>query len=90
MAACDAKALAKKILDDEDGKVSFTDHCHKELAKDDRSTGDCVNAIRGGAYHEAEFENGSWRYQIQTGKVGVVFLFRSEKEILVITAWRMK
>jgi hypothetical protein len=90
LAACHAKTLAKKILEAEDGEIVFTDHCNAELAKDDRSTGDCLNAIRGGAYHEAEFENGSWRYRIETGKVGVIFQFRSETEILVVTAWRMK
>jgi hypothetical protein len=88
LAACDAKALARKIL--EEGTISFTDHSHRELAKDNRSTGDCLNAIRGGAYREAEWENGCWRYRIETGRVGVVFQFRSDSEILVVTAWRMK
>jgi hypothetical protein len=86
--AWDAKARAKDIL--ENGTVTFTTHCLEELRKDDRSTVDCQNAIRGGVYGEAEWENGCWRYRIETGRVGVVFQFSSETELLVITGWRMK
>ena len=63
-----AKAMVKKIL--EEGSVAFTRHCHEELAKDDRSTVDCMNALRGGSYQEAEWENGEWRYRVETGRVG--------------------
>jgi hypothetical protein len=48
-----------------------------------------MNVLRAGnIYKDAELENGSWRYQIETKKITVVFAFNSPDKIRIITAWR--
>ncbi len=81
-----ARKIIRQIL--ETGTVSFTGHCRKELEKDDRSTVDCTNALRAGAVQPSEWENGSWRYRVETGRVTVIVQFVSEDSLIVITAWR--
>ena len=52
-----AKPLIRRIL--ETGTVTFSRHALQELRKDDRTTVDAVNALRGGVVDPAEFEQGS-------------------------------
>ena len=61
-----------------------------EMAKNDLTTIDVTNMLRGGVVYAAEFENGSWRYRVRTSKMAVVVAFRSESELRVVTAWRFK
>ena len=61
-----------------------------EMAKNDLTTIDVTNMLRGGVVDAAEFENGSWRYRVRTSKMAVVVAFRSESELRVVTAWRFK
>ena len=37
---------------------------------------------------EPEWENGSWRYQVETLKIRVVIAFRDERTLIVVTAMR--
>lgn len=83
--AARARALARHIL--EEGTVLFTDHALRELASDRTSTIDAINVLRGGAYSEAEWENGGWRHHAYTPRFTVVIEFESDRELLVITAW---
>ena len=86
LTAVDARKLAKEILDT--GSVGFTAHAEKEMTKDRLEVLDVINVVRGGAYSEAEWENGAWRHQAFTQKIAVVIEFESESELTVITAWR--
>jgi hypothetical protein len=61
----------------------------KEIAKDGLTTVDCVNVLRGGVPRPGEYESGSWRYRVETAKITVVVAFRSENEVVVVTAWRV-
>lgn len=81
-----AKRLIRGII--ELGTVSFSDHALDEMANDALSTVDCVNVLRGGVVHPGEFERGSWRYRVSTARMCVVVAFRSEQELVVVTAWR--
>lgn len=85
--ATTVKRLAKKIVSGS-GTTSFTRHAKEEMAKDALEPVDVDNVLCGGVASEGEFENGSWRYRITTQKICVVVAFRSEEEIVVITAWR--
>ena len=58
LSAIVARNLARQIL--ATGDVTFTSHALAELAKDDKTTVDAINVIRGGVYREAEWENGGW------------------------------
>ncbi len=52
------------------------------------TTVDAVNVLRGGVVRPGEFENGTWRYRVQTRRMTVVVAFRSTTELTVVTAWR--
>ena len=60
LSAADARKLAKEII--ETGSVVFTKHAEAEMAKDKLAVIDATNVLRGGAYSEAEWENGAWRH----------------------------
>jgi hypothetical protein len=83
-----AKRLIRQIL--EAGTVSFSKHALEEMADDDLTTVDCVNVLRGGVVDPPEFERGSWRYRVRTARVCVVVVFRSEFNLVVVTAWRVR
>jgi hypothetical protein len=85
-----ALQTAKKVIRfiAENGTVHFTRHAREELAKDSRSTQDCLNAMRGGRVLSSEFENGGWRYRVDTGRVCVIVELESGESLFVITAWR--
>jgi hypothetical protein len=88
LSAVDARTLARHIL--ATGDVTFTSHALAELAKDAKTTVDAINVIRGGAYCEAEWENGGWRHHVHTQRFTVVIEFDSDTDLIVITAWVMK
>jgi hypothetical protein len=82
-----AKALIRRIL--ETGTVTFSRHALDELRKDDLTTVDAVNALRGGVVAPGELERGTWRYRVRTARLVVVVAFRSETELVVVTGWRV-
>jgi hypothetical protein len=88
LTAADARKLARDILDN--GSVVWGDHALAEMTNDKLTTVDATNVMRGGAYSEAEWENGGWRHQAFTQRIVVVIEFESETELIVITAWRKK
>ena len=83
-----AKKLIKEIL--KSGTVSFTKHAYEEMAKDELTTVDCTNVLRGGVVEPPEWIDGTWRYRVRTARMCVVIAFRSETYLTVITAWRIK
>ncbi len=82
-----ARALVRAIL--ETGTVAFSRHALEELARDDLTTVDAVNALRGGVVSPGERERGTWRYRVRTARLVVVIAFRSETELVVVTGWRV-
>ena len=88
LSAAQARKLAREIL--ENGNVVFTNHARKEMAADQLDSLDVINVLRGGAYSEAEWENGGWRHRAFTQRIVVVIEFEHELELVVITAWRNK
>jgi len=70
------------------GTVTFSWHCLRELDRDDRSTQDCLNALRGGSAARAEWESGAWRYRVETGRVTMVIELVSEDALTVLAARR--
>jgi hypothetical protein len=73
------------------GVVTLSRHATEELAKDDLTTVDAMNVLRGGRILEApELENGTWRYRVHTAQMVVVVAFLSESKLRIVTAWRKK
>jgi hypothetical protein len=83
-----ARQLIRNII--AAGEVRFSGHAFEEMAKDDLSTVDCTNVLRGGVVEPPEWERGSWRYRVRTNRIYVVISFRSETQLVVVTAWRLQ
>lgn len=84
--AGDAKKRTRAIQ--EGGWVFFSGHAEEEMRKDELSRRDVENVLRGGVVREPEWENGSWRYHVETSKIRVVIAFRNELTLVVVTAMR--
>lgn len=72
------------------------------MEKDGLTDLDAVNVLRAGAVREAEFENGSWRYRLETQRMVFVIAFDPEPEtmpadedsvdeleVVIVTGWRL-
>jgi hypothetical protein len=81
-----AKKLIREIL--QVGRFTYTRHSKEEMLADDLTMVDCENVLRGGVVRPAEYEHGTWRYRVETSRVTVVVAFRSEHELVFVTAWR--
>ena len=68
-----AKWVIRNII--ERGTVRWTAHALQRLAARDLTTVDCVNALRAGVVDPPELENGTWRYRVRAGRIGVVVAF---------------
>jgi len=84
-----ATALIHSILIG--GQVAFSRHATEELLKDGLTTVDAVNVMRAGRVKiPADLVKQTWRYRVETPRIAVVVAFRSEDELVVVTAWRAK
>jgi voltage-gated potassium channel Kch len=99
------KKLLRRILDEGTSVISgMSSHARQESEKDKLTDVDIVNVLRGGVVREAEFENGGWRYRVETAKIVVVITLNDEPEIMPpesepldedielvsVTAWRRR
>lgn len=85
----EARKLILRIIGH--GVVTYSQpHAEERMRKHKISTVDCVNVLRGGVVREGEYENGSWRYHVDTPKMCVVIRFESSTILEVITAWRVQ
>ena len=73
------------------------------MDKDGLTDVDAVNVLRGGTVREAEWENGSWRYRVETPRMVFVVVLDpepdvapavedevDEMELIIVTGWRNK
>ena len=81
-----AKRLIRAIL--KSGRFTYSKHAKDEMLADDLTMVDCENVLRGGVVRPGEREHGTWRYRVETNKITVVIAFRSERELVVVTASR--
>ena len=81
-----AKKFLQKIL--VEGQVRFSGHSLEEMKKDNLTTQDCLNVLRGGVVEPPEFRDGTWRYRVHTARIWVAVAFRSETACVVVSAWR--
>jgi len=91
LSAVRARQLARKSL--EEGSTRFSRHARDRMDEHGMSELDVTNTIRGGHVREERgmtFENGSWRYTIETMRMAVVVAFASEKALVIVTVWRVE
>lgn len=65
-------------------------HAMAEMAKDDLQSTDCLNLLRASVFGPAEYTNREWRYRVETPRICIVVAFMSDKELRIVTAWRIK
>lgn len=58
------------------------------MAKDNMDEPDAILAVAKGIVESIDFERGTWRYRFRTPPFTTVIGFRSETQLVVITAWR--
>ena len=83
---------ARKLILDiiENGEVTYSrPHALGRMRERGITMVDCINILRAGRMSEPVFENGSWRYRIETNAMAAVVTFLSENELLVITVIRL-
>lgn len=69
--------------------VKFSKHCREEMHNDSLIPIDVYNVLKFGQIHSyPEFENGSYRYRVETQKVVVVIIFQEPNWVHCITTWR--
>lgn len=55
----------------------------------DLKFGDAFNVLKAGKIlNDPDYENGSFRYRVQTNKITVVIVFKKPNHIFIVTAWR--
>ena len=85
----DARRLIDAIL--ATGTILLSEpHCVEEMENDDLDMGDALNVLRAGIVREAEWENGEWRYHVETPRMTFIIAFESETTLIIVTAWRRK
>jgi hypothetical protein len=97
-----ARGLIRRLLDE--GRFvspGSGSHARKEMNEDGLTDVDAVNVLRGGMVREPEWENGSWRYRVETARMLFVVVLDPEPdvvpaadadlgdtELIVVTGWR--
>lgn len=84
----EARKLIRAIL--ENGEVVPTKHFKDEANKDELTIVDAENVLRGGSVREPEWENGSWRYQVETQRIRVVVCFEDDTTLILVTIMRLR
>lgn len=88
-----ARKLISLIVTQFPQNIFFSRHALVEIKKDDLTTSDILNVIKSGhaqIHSDAELENGSYRYRLETQNIMVVLAFSSSESMIVVTAWRKK
>lgn len=87
-----SRTQARKLLSEffkRENRVSFSKHAKEQMKDRDLISTDVLNVLHmGKILSDPEFENGSWRYRVETNKIIVVFAFNSPDFIRIVTAWR--
>ncbi len=87
--ADEAKRLIVRAIDSD--RVDFRQaHARDEMADDDLSIRDVLRVLRGGVVEPGELHRNTWRYRVRTSWAYVVVTFRTEDNVVVVTAWRIK
>lgn len=85
----EARKLIQHIL--KNGYVTYSrPHAIERMEEREMDNSDCINILRGGKVRAGEYENGSWRYRVETPKMAVVITFIDGDELMIVTAWREK
>jgi hypothetical protein len=89
-----ARRLVRRIIDRK-GMTTFSSAAKDAMMREDMTSGDIVNVLRGGAIKGTEIAHGAWRYRSRTKSMSVDFSFRGPEsgrgepdEVVVVGARR--
>lgn len=85
-----ARKLVHEIVHNLPMNVLFSQHALEELEKDGLTTVDAWNVLKGTSQirKEGEFQNGSYRYRVETNFILVVIAFWPDgRGLNIVTAW---
>ena len=80
------KSLIREILRTK--SFAYTNHALEELGADQMTTLNCESVLRSGVVQPPDFQVGTWRYRVETGRMAVVIAFRSHSYFVIVTGWR--
>jgi hypothetical protein len=84
-----ARKVLAEIFNHDPNLISFTSHARTQMRERDLKSGDVLNVLKAGKILSVpDFENGSFRYRVQTNKITVVLAFKKPNHVVVVTAWR--
>jgi hypothetical protein len=81
-----ATGLVRRIV--REGVVAFSDEALEMMRSEGLTTADCHNVLRWGISDPPSRRGDMWRYRLHTAAASVVVIFRSEAEIVVLSAER--
>jgi hypothetical protein len=84
-----ARKVLAEIFNHNPSLVSFTKHAREQMFERDLKSGDVLNVLRAGKiFSVPDFENGSFRYRVQTNKMTVIVVFKKPNHVVIVTVWR--
>ena len=86
-----ARKRVSAIAREHPENIRFFRHALEEMLNDDLITADILNVIKSPSskiLSEAELENGSYRYRLETNNIMVIVSYDSEDSLVIVTAWR--
>jgi uncharacterized phage infection (PIP) family protein YhgE len=87
----EARKQISKIMSQSPGNARFSKHAIEELDKDGLTTADAINVLKSTdakIFKDGEWENGNYRYRLETSHLLVVVGFWNDGTGLsVVTAW---
>ena len=86
-----ARKLVTEILNRYPANIRFSKHAREELKKDNLTTDDALNVLKspdGRIVKEPDFKNASYRYTVETSRIGICVAFDSDTLLVVVTGWR--
>jgi len=86
--ALQARKLLSRIL--REGAIAFSRHARDAMEDDDLTEPDVVNTLRCGSTAERKLVKGTWRYRLETTRMGAVVAFRGDSEAIIVTVWRTR
>ena len=72
-----ARRIVRRIIDRK-GMTTFGSAAKEAMMREDMTSGDVVNVLRGGAIRSTGERHGAWRYRSRTRSMSVDFLFRRD------------
>ena len=72
-----------------EGWINWGRHAEEEAQKDAMDFADCRNILRNGTIHEGRKHDLTWRYKVETARMGLACEIWAPDEVYIVTCWRV-